>query len=95
MSKEINRSNSWRYDYYPLASEECRVVLLDLGYNKFKINGERGSHSATVYVWDEDRKKFEEEIVGNIIIGKYRKFYFSRSFNYFGHWNYIVSYKKL
>ena len=37
MSKEINRSNSWKYNYYPLASEECRVVLLDLGYNKFII----------------------------------------------------------
>lgn len=72
------------FDYYPSASEECRTALLKLGYDSFRIVGYSGSHHADVYFFGSDEDRFKEELLGNVVIGQYRRFYFSKSFDCFG-----------
>ena len=72
------------FDYYPSASEECMTALLKLGYDSFRIIGYKGSHYADVYFFGSDEDRFKEELLGNTIIGAYRRFYFSNSYSSFG-----------
>lgn len=71
------------FNYYPSASEECRTALLKLGYHSFHIIGHNGSHHADVYFFNDDENRFKEELLGNIVIGAYRRFYFSKYYKIF------------
>ena len=75
------------FNYYPSASEECRTVLLKLGYHSFRIIGHTGSHHADIYFFGSDEGRFKEELLDNTIIGTHRKFYFSKSYSSFGNEN--------
>ena len=94
--KEI-KVNNINFNYYPLASEECRKALLNLGYNSFRIIGYTGAHSADIYFFGSDEERFKKELLDNVMIGQYRKFYFSKSYSSFGMSNlyYNVSYSKI
>ena len=72
------------FNYYPSASEECRTALLKLGYHSFRIIGYNGSHHADIYFFNDDEDRFKKELLGNIVIGAYRRFYFSKSYSSFG-----------
>ena len=84
------------FNYYPSASEECRHALFSLGYKSFSIIGHTGSHHAEIYFFGSDEDKFKEELLGNTVIGAYRRFYFSKSYSSFGNENlyYNVGYSK-
>lgn len=86
------------FNYYPSASEECRHALFSLGYNSFSITGHIGSHHADVYFFGDDEDRFKKELLGNTVIGKYRRFYFSNSYSSFGdknlYYNVGYSFKK-
>ena len=75
------------FNYYPSAAEECRTALLKLGYDSFRIIGHTGSHHADVYFFSNDEDKFKKELLGNTVIGKHRRFYFSNSYSSFGYKN--------
>ena len=85
-------------NYYPSASEECSRVLFSLGYDSFRIIGHTGSHHADVYFFGDDEDKFKKELLGNTVIGKHRRFYFSNSSSSFGdknlYYNVGYSFKK-
>ena len=85
------------FNYYPSASEECRTALLKLGYKSFRIVGYTGSHHADVWVFDEDEERFKNELLNNVVIGQYRRFYFSKSFDCLGQPKlcYNVGYSKI
>ena len=90
--KEIK---TYLYCDYPLgAAEECRMALLKLGFKNFSIKGQRGSHTADVYMFGDDEERFINEILNNVVIGQYRRFYFSNSYSSFGYNNlyYNVAY---
>jgi hypothetical protein len=72
------------FSYYPSASEECRTVLFSLGYELFCIIPHVGSHHADIYFFRSDEDKFKNELLGNTVIGKYRRFYFSNSYSSLG-----------
>ena len=72
------------FNYYPSASEECRTALLKLGYDSFRIIGHTGSHHADIYFFGDDEDRFKKELLGNTVIGKHRRFYFSKSYSSFG-----------
>lgn len=85
------------FGYYSSASEECRTALLKLGYDSFRIIGHTGSHHADIYFFGSDEDRFKEELLGNTVIGTYRKFYFSNSYSSLG-WKelyYNVGYSKI
>ena len=85
------------FNYYPSASEECRTALLKLGYDSFRIIGYKGSHHADVYFFGSDEDRFKKELLGNTVIGVYRRFYFSNSYSSLG-WKelyYNVGYSKI
>jgi hypothetical protein len=85
-------------NYYPSASEECRHVLFSLGYTSFRIIGHIGSHNADIYFFGDDEERFKKELLGNTVIGVYRRFYFSNSYSSFGdknlYYNVGYSFKK-
>ena len=85
------------FNYYPLASEECRKALLSLGYDSFKIIGHTGSHHADIYFFGSDEDRFKKELLGNTVIGAHRRFYFSQSYSSFGFKElyYNVGYSKI
>lgn len=89
---EIEAYRSYRYK--PSASEECQDVLHYLGIKYARVSGQKGSHSADVWVFDEDEKLFKEKILHNTIIGTYRKFSFGECYDMFGNKRgcYSVSY---
>lgn len=89
----IKRVNFWTYNYKPSASEECKRLLYGLGIKYCNIKSTCGSHSADIWVDSEDELLFKNEILGNTFVGKYRAFYFGKSYNIFGEFNgYFVSY---
>ena len=75
------------FNYYPSASEECKRALYSLGYTRFIIKGHTGSHHADIYFFDDEEDKFKKELLGNTVIGKHRRFYFSNSYSSFGYKN--------
>lgn len=85
------------FNYYPSASEECRTALLKLGYDSFCIIGYKGSHYADIYFFGCDEDRFKKELLGNTVIGAYRRFYFSNSYSTLG-WKeqyYNIGYSKI
>lgn len=61
------------------AAGECQYILRVLGYNYAKVYGSRGSHSAEVYISEEDRERFENELLYKTVQGiSSRKFFFGK-----------------
>lgn len=59
------------------AAGECEYILRALGYNYAKVYGSRGSHSAEVYISEEDRERFRNELLYKTVQGiSSRKFFF-------------------
>ena len=77
------------------ATMECEEALRKLGIKYVHITTPRGSHTGDFYLHDEDKELFEKEILGNCIIGTYRKFFFGRHTigNDVVDGNYYVSYR--
>ena len=89
----IKKVNFWTYNYKPSASEECKRLLYGLGIKYCNIKSTSGSHSADIWIDSEDKVLFKNEILGNTFVGKYRAFYFGKSYNIFGEFDgYFVSY---
>lgn len=64
------------------AARECEYILRALGYSYAKVYGSRGSHSAKVYISEEDRERFRNEILYKTVQGiSPRKFFFSKSYH--------------
>lgn len=63
---------------YISATMECEEALRHLGIKNPHITTPRGSHTGDFYLFREDKELFEKEILGNCIIGTYRKFFFGR-----------------
>ena len=72
--KEINVNTKGSFS----ATFECEDVLRQVGINYVTITTPRGSHTGDFYLFREDKELFEKEILGNCIIGTYRKFFFGR-----------------
>ena len=78
--KEINVNTNiypnigWRIG----ASEECEIALKQLGITYVSIKTQRGSHIGEFYLFRENKELFEKEILGNCIVGTYRKFFFGQ-----------------
>lgn len=60
------------------ATMECEKALHRLGIGYVNITTHRGSHTGDFYLFREDKELFENEILGNCIVGTYRKFFFGR-----------------
>ena len=60
------------------ATMECEEALKNLGITYVSIKTPRCSHTGDFYLFDENKELFENEILGNCIIGTYRKFFFGR-----------------
>lgn len=60
------------------ATMECKEALHQLGIKYINITTPRGSHTGDFYLFREDKELFEKEILGNCIIGTYRKFFFGQ-----------------
>ena len=79
--KEIK---TYLYCDYPLgAAEECRMALLKLGFKNFSIKGQRGSHTADVYMFGDDEERFiESQLFDNFDINRWqtKEILFQRKF---------------
>ena len=61
------------------AASECEAILRALGYNYAKVYGSRGSHLAEVYISEEDRERFRNELLYKTVQGiSSRKFFFGK-----------------
>lgn len=61
------------------AATECEAILRALGYNYAKVYGSRGSHTAEVYISEEDRERFTNELLHKTVQGiSQRKFFFAK-----------------
>lgn len=60
------------------ATMECEEALRRLGIKNPHITTPRGSHTGDFYLFREDKELFEKKVLGNRIIGSYRKFFFGR-----------------
>lgn len=61
------------------AAGECEYILRALGYDYAKVYGSRGSHSAEVYISEEDRERFSNELLYKTVQGiSSRKFFFGK-----------------
>lgn len=61
------------------AASECEAILRALGYGYVKVYGSRGSHSAEVYISEEERERFRNELLHKTVQGiSPRKFFFAR-----------------
>jgi hypothetical protein len=78
--------------WWTSAHEECTQVLQSLGFS-IGVVGSRGSHSAKVYILDEEQDRFDSEILNNTVVGYNRKFFFSK-ITQWGHPEYFVSYQR-
>lgn len=89
--RETIVSTKTNLGYHINAADECRLALETLGF-PVHIKGQRGAHGAELWVPEEYKEKFEEEIIGTTIIGTYRKFFIGHTQSeYF----YYVSYSKI
>jgi hypothetical protein len=79
--------------YKPGAADECEIVLRFLGFEHIKVHGSKGSHSAELYVPEEDRLAFDGMCLNHTVHGKYRNFFFSIG-THFGVQYHYVSYSK-
>lgn len=84
------RRYGWRID----AAMECELCLRSLGFGYVKIDRQRGSHGAELYIPEEDRERFEKEVVNRTLVGEYRSFYIGKMSGFgMARWGlYYVSY---
>jgi hypothetical protein len=84
------------FNYSVGAAEECKACLHFLGFRYVSIKKQRGSHGAEIWIPDEDKERFEKEILGNTLIGERRRFFFSHPCDLCGHPSiyYYVSYQQ-
>ena len=47
------------------AATECEAILRALGYGYVKVYGTRGSHTAEVYISEEERERFHRVLKEN------------------------------
>lgn len=67
------------YTAFLTAAEECKVILRALGYDYASVTGTRGSHTAEVYISEEHREKFRNELLHKTVQGiTSRKFFFQK-----------------
>ena len=79
MMNEINVNTKIpNLDWHISATMECKEALQQLGIKYVNITTPRGSHTGDFYLFREDKELFEKEILGNCIIGTYRKFFFGQ-----------------
>lgn len=76
------------------AGIECELCLRSFGFNCVSLDERKGSHGAELYIPDEDRERFEKEILGRTLVGEYRTFHFSKMSGFgMARWGlYYVSY---
>ena len=84
-----------RFNYPPAAHEECKAVLEQLGFRHFSIQPQRGSHTAEIYFFDEDKQKFMDELYQKTVKTNRRRMFFSKAHPYGLTPYYYVSYLKL
>lgn len=61
------------------AATECEAIVRALGYSYVKVYGSRGSHTAEVYISEEERERFRNELLYKTVQGiSSRKFFFSK-----------------
>ena len=61
------------------AATECEAILRALGYGYVKVYGTRGSHTAEVYISEEERERFRNELLYKTVQGiSPRKFFFAK-----------------
>ena len=79
--------------YFSVA-DECRNVILNNGISWCRVQGQRGSHTAYVWIADKERELFESRFVNKCYKSKYHEFYFQYCTNgsYVSPY-YLVSYK--
>lgn len=65
------------------AAYECECILRALGFNYAQVHGSRGSHTAEVYISDEeDRERFKNELLYKTVQGiSPRKFFFGKYYH--------------
>lgn len=83
------------FNYPPAAHEECKEVLKQLGFRHFSIHPQRGSHTAEIYFFDEDKQKFMNELYQKTVKTNRRRMFFSKAQPYGLTPYYYVSYLKL
>lgn len=61
------------------AAGECECIVRALGYSYVKVYGTRGSHTAEVYISENERERFKNELLYKTVQGiSSRKFFFSK-----------------
>ena len=61
------------------AAGECECIVRALGYSYVKVYGTRGSHTAEVYISENERERFRNELLYKTVQGiSSRKFFFSK-----------------
>ena len=61
------------------AASECEAIVRALGYSYVKVYGSRGSHTAEVYISEEERERFRNELLYKTVQGiSPRKFFFAK-----------------
>lgn len=81
------------FNYPPMAYEECKAVLEQLGFKYFIIHPERGSHTAEIDFFYEDKQKFMNELYQKTVETNRRRMFFSKAQPY-GTPYYYVNYLK-
>lgn len=67
------------YSKFCGAAGECECIIRALGYSYVKVYGSRGSHTAEVYISEEERERFRNELLYKTVQGiSSRKFFFSK-----------------
>lgn len=61
------------------AAGECEAIVRALGFNYAQVHGSRGSHSGEVYISEEERERFKNELLYKTVQGiSSRKFFFGK-----------------
>ena len=64
------------------AARECECIVRALGYSYVKVYGTRGSHTAEVYISEDERERFRNELLYKTVQGiSSRKFFFGKCFH--------------
>lgn len=83
-----------RYGWNIDAGMECELCLRSLGFGYVSLDKRRGSHGAELYIPEEDRERFEKEVVNRTLVGERRTFHISQMSGFgMARWGlYYVSY---
>jgi len=83
-----------RYGWNIDAGMECELCLRSLGFDYVSLDKRKGSHGAELYIPEEDRERFEKEVVNRTLVGEWRTFHISQMSGFdMARWGlYYVSY---